>query len=134
MKEDTAKVLHSAFEFLGVKNQPPADKARKHNVYKKPRNNRVSRFYASKKLRSMLKSLLPARITDRIKNKIFIKEDKPALSEDTRACLTGLFADDVKRLEMLIERDLSLWYENTKKNNKGRTYRTCRRSPRNELL
>lgn len=110
MKEDTAKVLHSVFEFLGVKNQPPADKARKHNVYKKPRNNIVSRFYASKKLRSMLKSLLPACITNRIKNKIFIKEDKPALSEDTRACLTGLFADDVKHLETLIERDLSSWY------------------------
>ena len=111
MKEDTAKVLHSVFEYLGVKNQPPADKDRKHNVYKKPRNNIVGRFYASKKLRSMLKFLFPAFITERIKNNIFVKEDKPALSEDTRAYLTGLFANDVKKLESLIGRDLSHWYE-----------------------
>jgi len=81
------------------------DVSRRHNVT--PTRPRSSPAGA----RSLLHAAMPKRARERIRRRP--RDEKPTrsapLSEETRQRLIDLFADDIHRVERLIDRDLSTW-------------------------
>jgi len=99
------EVLGDVFEWLGVNSSFTPDVSRRHNVT--PTRPQSSPAGA----RSLLHAAMPKRARERIRHRQ--RDEKPTrstpLSEETRQRLVGLFADDIRRVERLIDRDLSTW-------------------------
>ena len=58
---------------------------------------------------TIAKKILPNQIVKQIKAIFFSKTDKPILSDKLRMQLNELYADDIKELAILLNRDLSQW-------------------------
>ena len=84
---------------------------KKYNVYNNPKNKVLQILYSSNLLRSMISSILLKNQKDNIKNLLFSEKDKPQLNKKTKEYLLEIYKPDIIKLEKLISRDLSFWYQ-----------------------
>jgi hypothetical protein len=117
------KVLKDIYNFLGVDPEFKTNFSVKYNQSGFIRNKFLDRLYGQKGLVSAaVKSLLPVSVVNTLKKNIFVQKQlnelrsgnlvKPKLDSKLRLQLTNeVYGDDIKKLQQLIGRDLSHWFE-----------------------
>ncbi|SHM59210.1 sulfotransferase family protein [Gracilibacillus kekensis] len=111
-KETPIKVLKEIFAYLNVKDIN-IDKIRVYNVSNKPISYKLQSFLVQyHPVKSILKIVLPSPFRKKIKSLILKKNmtssyDK--ISDTTRKYLIHRYSDDIKKVEKILKRDLSVW-------------------------
>lgn len=112
LKEDATALAQDLFRVLGVDAAFEPDVSVRHRKSGVPYSQRLQRFLFNpdNPLRRLSRLVLPeavrARLLARMKN---ANVSKPPLPAGARARLADAYRDDVRRLEALIDRDLSGW-------------------------
>ena len=109
--DDIPKVLNSINIFLNIPTGNSPNIKKKYNVYSNPKNKILQILYSSNLLRSMISSILSKNQKDNIRNLLFSDKDKPHLNNKTKEYLLEIYKPDIIKLEKLISRDLSFWYQ-----------------------
>jgi hypothetical protein len=111
LDRDSRAVLQDLLHFLEVDPSVGLDVSARHNVSGVPRNQRLGRLLSDPNpARAALKALLPAGARARLRSRLESGNlHKPAMSAEARAQLAEIYAEDIKRLEALLDRDLSHW-------------------------
>ncbi|HZR83433.1 MAG TPA: sulfotransferase [Candidatus Binatia bacterium] len=105
---DPAGTMRKLYGFLGVDDRFEPDVGVRHNRSLVPRTSVVREaFSRPRRFRRLLQRNLPPRLVTRIGD--LIMRPPPGLAPSIRERLLPRFDDDVRRLEALLERDLSAW-------------------------
>lgn len=108
---DPMAVVQDMFAYIGVDSSFQPDLTKK-NVSGVPKNATLQRLLTrDNPLKSIVKLLLPRQFRKNLSSQIQRKNlsEKPVMKPETRAQLLDLYRDDVLKLQILINRDLSLW-------------------------
>jgi hypothetical protein len=111
-RKDPAEVVRDLLGFLGVDTGFVPDTTVKHNPANVPRSALLNRVLYQPRVIRTVKAVLPARL-ERTAKRLRQRNLSPAPSfpADLRAQLLDLYRDDILRLEELVDRDLSGWFE-----------------------
>jgi hypothetical protein len=112
LKQDAVALARDLFGVLGVDPAFTPDVSVQHRKTGVPRFERFQRFLFNpdNPLRRLSRLVLPEAVRERLLVKMKnANVSKPPLPEDARARLAEAYRDDVRRLEDLIDRDLSGW-------------------------
>ena len=113
--ESPSRVVRELYEFIGVTTNFEPDPNLRSNVTKRPDDeNPLHRFISGEHLvRSVVRRLLPmsarTRLRETVRDVLF--DPPPPLGMDDRRELQELFRDDIRELETLLGRNLSVWLE-----------------------
>lgn len=108
---DTEAMVAEVLEFLGVAPEFRVDTSLQLNESGKPKSRWVYNFISKPNpVKEWVKPLVPKGIRERIgiKAKSMVLE-KVAMKPETRTELQAYFAEDIAKLERLLNRDLSVW-------------------------
>jgi len=112
IEHDVDAVVAAMFKFLDVSQDFSPDTSVKYNQGGQPKS-KWQKLVKRLKLRKLLKPIVPASMLNLRKNlRPKTIEKYPPLDQSLRKELFSVFSDDVKKLEELIDRDLSIWYGN----------------------
>lgn len=105
-------VVRDLFGFVGVDAGFDPDTTVKHNPANVPRSAVLNRVLYHPRVIRTVKAILPARL-EKTAKRVRQRNLSPAPSfpADLRAGLLDLYREDILRLEELIDRDLSGWFE-----------------------
>jgi hypothetical protein len=107
-KNDPVCILLDIYNFLGVDPRFCYEIEKEHNVFFMPKNKIVDFLYKSS-LRSLIASLLPRSIKEKIIEIAFEQKQKPKMNKQTKEYLYDIYRDDIANLEKLIGVDLNSW-------------------------
>jgi hypothetical protein len=107
-KNDPSSIIADICDFLGVDSNYRPKISKEYNVFSMPKSKIVDKVYKSS-FRPLISSVLPQRIKEKIIDILFVKKQRPKMSNETRKYLQGIYRDDIINLERLIEVDLSSW-------------------------
>ena len=113
-RKDPAKVAVDLFDFLRVDTNFVPDTSIRHNPAGVPRSRLLSRLFFNPTLIRTAKRMLPhgmQRMAKRVQRQNL--ETPPKLPADLRAELLDLYREDIHKLEVILERDLSIWLNGT---------------------
>lgn len=108
LKNNPSNIILDIYDFLGVDSNYQPEVSKRYNVFSMPRNKIVCKIYKSS-LRPLISSVLPQRMKEKIIDILFIKKQRPQMSDETRRYLHGIYRDDIANLEKLIGIDLNSW-------------------------
>ncbi len=109
-KNDTGKEIKRLYHFLGIDESIQLNLGKTHNPFTTPRNGLFRFIYQFKSLRLMIKNILPDKMLATIQQLILTKKKTPP-SDKTINYLVELYKPDIMKLEKLLTRNLSAWYE-----------------------
>lgn len=109
-KNDTEKEIKRLYRFLEIDETIKLNLGKTHNTFAAPRNRLFSIIYRFKKVRMMMKKFLPQKIQSYIL-KIILTKKKTPVDEKTINFLNEFYKPDILKLEKLLNRNLSAWYE-----------------------
>lgn len=109
-KEDPAKVVLDLFGFLGADISFVPDTSIRHNPAGVPKSRLLSRLFFNSNLIRATKSVLPERM-QRMAKRVQRQNLRtpPTFPADLRAELLDFYREDIHKLELLLDRDLSIW-------------------------
>jgi len=113
-KQDPAKAMVELYEFLGVDANCVPDTSTRHNPAAVPKSRLLNRLFYHPALIRTAKSLLPEsgqRIVKGVREQNLKKP--PQFPADLRTNLLDLYRADIHKLEALLDRDLSFWFNGT---------------------
>lgn len=113
LKSDPRKVIEQIFRFLGVDHTFVPDVSTKHNISGIPKNMLIKALLSNyNPIKIVIRNILPRELLvsfySRIGDKLFVK---PELPLEIRAQLTDEYKKDIKKLQNLVDKDLSIWLE-----------------------
>ncbi len=111
LKKNTKQEMINLFEFLNVDSGFAPDYNKKYNesyLYKNEFVNAVSR---NAKLSHFLRSILNENIKNKIRHLITTKKAIPTITADERNYLGTFFKEDIAKIEILLQTNLSDWYK-----------------------
>jgi hypothetical protein len=111
MQRDLLGLLRRIYGFLGVDPSFVPSNLRRFNQAQLPRIALVNVVLYRTGLKTLLQRALPMRMKDLLKRAYYTEATSLRLTTADRTRMTGLFRDDVRRLERLIGRDLAHWIE-----------------------
>lgn len=108
---NTAKVVDETLGFLGLNTDVNIDTSIKHNMSGVPKSRKLYRFFAEPHpFKEALKPFLPKLIRQRLGQQAkAMTLRKETINPETRETLRHYYLEDMKRLQKLINRDLSTW-------------------------
>lgn len=110
LRDDTAGTLREIFGFLDVDTGYVPDLSTPHNVGGVPSSLILERVLINKRLRSLVRPLVPRRLADRVrKMRTANMEKPPPLPTDLRRKMTESLAVQVEKTSELTGIDLSHW-------------------------
>jgi hypothetical protein len=111
-RKSPGEVVRDLFGFVGVDTGFVPDTTVKHNPANIPKSAWLNRVLYQPRVIRAVKALLPARL-EKTAKRLRQRNLSPAPSfpADLRAELLDLYREDILRLEELIDRDLSGWFE-----------------------
>jgi len=111
-KKSPDDLVRDLFAFLDVDTGFVPDTTVRHNPANVPKSARLNRILYQPGVIRSVKAVLPARL-EKVAKRLRQRNLSPAPSfpQDLRATLLELYREDILRLEELIERDLSVWFE-----------------------
>jgi len=113
-KKDPGQVVVDMFNFLGVDTSFIPNTSVRHNPAAIPKSRWLNRLFFHPTLIRIAKSAFPQsthEILKRIQQKNL--QAPPTCPAELRAKLLDLYHDDIYKLEALLERDLSIWFNGT---------------------
>jgi hypothetical protein len=113
-KSDPAGIVREVCEFLEVDSGFAPDTAVRHNPASVPRSGVLNRVFYHPKVIRGAKAVLPERVQGMAKRlRQRNQRPAPAFPADLRADLLRLYREDIRKLEELLDRDLSVWLQGT---------------------
>lgn len=120
LKKDSKEFIIQLEKFLGVKTFIPDNYNKRSNITETPKLPLLNRFLYltrtqirksnNKFLIDTLRKMGLARLGEKIRNDLTKPlEEKPVLSNRNRKWLKNIFLNDIKKLEKLLNKDLSHW-------------------------
>ena len=109
-KEDPAKVVVDLFDFLGVDTSLEPDTSIRHNSAGVPKSKLLSRLFFNSTMIRTAKRVLPQgmqRMAKRVQQQNL--RTPPTFPAELRAELIDHYREDIHKLEVLLDRDLSIW-------------------------
>jgi len=106
--------LQNIFRFLGVEESFEPDISIQHNVSILPKNKALHSFVSRpNRIKDILKQFIPGNLRRRIANHVQERNvGKPRkLLPHVRRQLIKVYREDILKLQDLIQRDLSKWFE-----------------------
>jgi|TARA_B110000879_G_C11115245_1_gene489224 hypothetical protein len=111
LKTDTKRVIKEVYSFLNVNPNFTTDTSVEHNPSGTPKNilakfllNRNNKLATT--TREFLKSIIPRRILEKIASRSL---EKKSISKPNQELLKNYFEDDIAKLGVLLNRDLTKW-------------------------
>ena len=116
LRNHTARTLGEVFRFLGVDENFVPDASIEHNPSGVPRAGKLYPRVRALTARNpvLVERFLPARLRGYLKSRILVKP--PPFPPELREDLTRSYKEDILKLQELIDRDLSAWFETTNRN------------------
>ncbi len=109
-KKEPAKTLVDLYSFLGVDTNFAPDTAVKHNPAAIPKVRLLNRLFYNPTLINITKSVVPEGLQEKLKQVQQLNlRTAPKLPADLRSKLLKFYREDILKLEMLLDRDLSIW-------------------------
>ena len=109
MRQDLVGLLGQLYGFLGVDSDfVPADLG-KSNAAQVPRTHLLNFLLFQSGFKTILQRVVPAGLRPLLKRLYYAAPESRRLDETERGRMIGFFRDDIRRLEVLIDRDLSRW-------------------------
>jgi hypothetical protein len=106
-KANPKLVLKDIFSFLKVKTNYIPDLSYTHSVSGLPKNNNYYFFYRNiNYVKFFISEKLYYNLKENLRKKAF---SKPIISINTKNKLKRIYQNDIEKLELLIEKDLSVW-------------------------
>ena len=102
-------LLKSIFQFLGVDSNFEGDVARRAREGNVPRSIASYSLLKRSPLGQRIKNAIPQAARQRLKNLLFKKGASAAMDSRDRSFLRDYYRDDIGRLSLLVDRDLSNW-------------------------
>ena len=111
-RKSPADLIRDLFGFLGVDTSFEPDTTVRHNPANVPKSALLNRILYQPRVIRGVKAVLPAPL-EKLAKRLRQRNLRPAPSfpPDLRATLLELYREDISRLEELIDRDLSVWFE-----------------------
>ena len=109
-KEDPARIVVDLLDFLRVDTSFVPDTSARHNPSGVPKSRLLSRLFFNPTLIRIAKSVLPEgmqRTAKRVQRQNL--RTPPKFPADLRAELLDFYREDIHKLEVLLDRDLSIW-------------------------
>lgn len=114
LRADPAKVVTNLFDFLGVDTNLVPDTSIRHNPAGIPKSRLINRIFYNPTLIRTAKSVLPESVHGMVKRvRQMNLRTPPPFPPDLRAELLELYREDMRKLERLLDRDLSIWLDGT---------------------
>ena len=120
LKEDSDRFMQTLYSFIGVDPDFKADTKTKQQTAQVPKNQAINKLLRTKNpLRSMAGAVLKTVTTEEqrkgLRSRLIAansqgKEALPLSSED-RALLRDYYRDDILKVQLLLNRELSMWLE-----------------------
>lgn len=111
-RKDPAKVVIDLFGFLGVGKNFVPDTSVRHNPAGVPKSRLLNRVFFNPSLIHMTKSVLPECVQELCKQvRQHNMTTPPKFPTDLRAKLLDHYREDIRKLEELLDRDLSIWLD-----------------------
>jgi hypothetical protein len=107
-KTNTRRIVSSVFDFLDVDRAFTPVIEKNHNRFVLPKNRWSRYFYHIKGIRKLSKIVFSESSLKKISDTVF-KSEKPTLKSKTEAYLRSVYIEDIRRLEVLIKKDLNNW-------------------------
>ncbi len=107
---DIRQSILELFHFLDLDPVGVPDVDRKYNTYSMPRNKLFRMMYGQKALRRLGRVLLPEPLIERVKAIFLSSKKQLPIEPAVREYLEGLYLPEIKKLETLLHKDLSVWY------------------------
>lgn len=109
-KQDATRAMSDVFGFLGVDRNHMLDTSTAHNAAAVPRSRLLNRLFYHPTMIRIAKAGFPQSL-QRMAKQVRQQNQKkpPQFPADLRASLLDLYRDDIRRLEQLLDRDLSIW-------------------------
>ncbi|MCS4122730.1 sulfotransferase family protein [Salinibacter ruber] len=116
LKQDAEQALRQVFQFLDVSSKVEIDTSKQYNQNRGIRNKWVRNLMRapSETLHSLVTTVIPTRLRKRLRQAVHewnqrSFEEKPEMPSHVAASLRREYETSVKRLETMIDRDLSDW-------------------------
>ncbi len=109
LKNNPEQVMLTLFGFLKVKQDVNPDMFKFYNAFGIPKNRVIKKLYSLDFLRNSIRKVVPRAYLEKMK-KIFFDRKKPELREGVKEYLKRIYKGDIEKLELLINKDLSMWY------------------------
>ncbi|MGD1900441.1 MAG: sulfotransferase [Phormidesmis sp.] len=119
LRKDAAELMQQLYEFIGVDSTFEVDTGRRQQTAQVPKSQTIQQvLQTNNPLRqvagSVLRQVMPIEKRQQLRSRLLAanatgKEDLPLSAED-RQLLEDYYRDDVRRLQDLLDRDLSQWF------------------------
>lgn len=113
LAEDMEGMILNVFDFLDIDKTYIPELEGKYNTYSTPRNQLIRLMYAQKNLRTLARKIMPQERIDWVKNFFLTRKMKTPRRDETVAQLREFYKPDIMKLEKLLNKNLSRWYEGT---------------------
>jgi hypothetical protein len=107
-KRNTSEEMQKVFEFIDIDLGFSPNINKVHNRFSMPNNSYLRKLYAQVWLRKALAFVLPNNAIEKVKG-VFFKQGKPKLSSASRKQLLEIYAEDISKLEKMLNLDLLEW-------------------------
>lgn len=112
---DPLPIIKNIFQFLEVDDTYSPDTTRRYNISGKPKSKLLQRWLTRpSRFKNFFKPLIPSRVRNDLVmsnlKRFNMNTEKPMLNQELRRELLEGYADDINRLQDLINLDLSSWY------------------------
>jgi hypothetical protein len=104
------RIMISILEFLNVEQQDLPIIEKRYNLAEMPESIWIKLLYRITLLRKCCNLILPVKWIQFIKTTLFNSEVKPEMQKSTRIYLYNLYGNDMRAVEKLIHRDLTIWH------------------------
>ncbi len=109
LKKDNKLLTHDLFEFLELENITSINFQEKFNEAKIPKNPGLIKLITQTGIKRKIFRSLPKSWRSNVKNFFFRTGKVPTMTQEDRQWMTERYLEDIKKLEKIIQRDLSNW-------------------------
>jgi hypothetical protein len=110
-RANTAATMAAIFRFLGVDDTFTPDTSQRHLELSVPRLAGVSHTLRKLGVWQFIKRITPAKLLTAARRLAFTPRQKLAMEPEDRRYLVDYYADDIRKLAVLLNRDLSAWLQ-----------------------
>lgn len=109
LKKDNRALVRDLFEFLGLRQDVTINYDEKFNEARIPKNPGLIKFVTQLGIKRRIFRALPKSWQKGVKDSFFKEGKVPKLSSEDRKWMSSRYTSDIKKLEKLINKDLSHW-------------------------
>lgn len=109
LKNNPEELLKDVCKYLGIDSGFKFNTAMKFNEARVPKNEKLLYMLSASGLKKNIFRLMPGSVKENLKSLFFKKEKAAPMSVADREWAESFYNDEIKRLQQLINRDLSAW-------------------------